>query len=60
MIVLWAIGLVLAVEGLVFALAPLRIEEALRAGGTVGGSAADAGAGHGGGVFAIWVARALA
>ncbi len=29
-IVFWAIGLVLIVEGLVLALAPLRIEDALR------------------------------
>jgi uncharacterized protein len=29
-VILWAIGLVLIVEGLVLALAPLRIEEALR------------------------------
>ena len=29
-VILWAIGLVLIVEGLVLALAPLRIEEVLR------------------------------
>jgi uncharacterized protein len=29
-LILWAIGLVLIVEGLVLALAPLRIEEVLR------------------------------
>jgi uncharacterized protein len=62
MIALWAIRLVLVVEGLVFALAPLRIEEALRALAALSvdqrrmlGLAMVAG-----GVFAIWAARALA